>query len=339
MSSSTTEIFNVDVVKGTIEAVGDDFNSLSTVIQTVNSKVADALGSPDKAMYGDAGKKVLATWDENCSTLNEFIKIFGNWSSMVVSIGNNYGNLQEGTAIVQDADKEAFNIIANNTKSSWLKSSSAKDAYQSPENTNTDNSDLNRAKETLKASYIKQYNEMIEKKEKRQAEIKEQKVSTSSYAIEPHSGINNEERARRLQIVGGETGSKAEQDSKMVTINVPYWDGNQESTFQLTVNNAIADNYINVFKELTALKYTVKPSCTAAYDYYHTPRPSGAPSDHTLGTAIDINWDNNWNTGDGSSYSVRGKEDVINAFAKQGFYWGGDWRSSKDDMHFSFTGF
>ena len=35
-----------------------------------------------------------------------------------------------------------------------------------------------------------------------------------------------------------------------------------------------------------------------------------------------------------------GREDVIEVFAKQGFYWGGDWSSSKvDDMHFTFAGY
>ena len=62
------------------------------------------------------------------------------------------------------------------------------------------------------------------------------------------------------------------------------------------------------------------------------------PLQNTLGSAVDLNWDNNWDTGDGSSYSIRGKEAVIEAFASEGFYWGGDW-TNPDDMHFTFTGY
>ena len=162
--------------------------------------------------------------------------------------------------------------------------------------------------------------------------------ASSEYAVTPHSGISEEERAARVAMVGGECGSQAEQDSKMSTIEVPYWDGTQEQTMKLTVNSNLTSNYQNVFRQLADMHWTVDPNRTGAYDYNHTPRPSGAPSDHTLGSAIDINWDNNWNTGDGSSAAVRGNEQVINAFASQGFYWGGDW-SHPDDMHFSFTGY
>ena len=164
-------------------------------------------------------------------------------------------------------------------------------------------------------------------------------ATPSQYAITPHTGISEEERAARVAMVGGECGSREEQDSKMTTIEVPYWDGQQEQTMKLTVNSNLVDNYQNVFRQLTDMHWTVDSSRTGAYDYDHTPRPSGAPSDHTLGSAIDINWDNNWNTGDGSSAAVRGNEQVIEAFASQGFYWGGDWTSTKDDMHFTFTGY
>lgn len=163
-------------------------------------------------------------------------------------------------------------------------------------------------------------------------------LANSSYAVTPHSLIDSETRAARIALCGGECGSEAEQNAKMETIQVPYWNGQEESTMNITVNRSIVDNYRNAFAKLAKMKYTVLPEITGAYDYYHTPRPSGAPSDHTLGTALDINWDHNWNTGDGSEHSVRGKEDVIAVFASEGFYWGGDW-SNPDDMHFCFTGY
>lgn len=163
-------------------------------------------------------------------------------------------------------------------------------------------------------------------------------TTSSQYAIAPHSTMTDDGRGERLALVGGECGSEAEQDAKMTTISVPYWDGSSQQTMNLTVNKNLTSNFTNAFQKLADMHYTVLPECTGAYDYNHTPRPSGAPSDHTLGSVVDINWDHNWDTGDGSEYSVRGNEDVINAFASEGFYWGGDW-SHADDMHFTFTGY
>ena len=155
---STSEIFNPNQVKGTIEGIGNDFEQLSSLIQKVNGTVTTALGSPDNAMYGDAGNKVLATWDENCSTLNEFTKIFGSWSSMVVAIGNEYGNLQEGTAIVQEGDKDAFNTIANANKSSYLKTADAMEAYKGSTVTYKDKDNIDNTKTmSLKDGLVRSY--------------------------------------------------------------------------------------------------------------------------------------------------------------------------------------
>ena len=135
---STTEIFNLNSVKSTMSSIEGEFETLSTKIGEINSEITTALGSPDEAMYGDAGNKVLATWDENCSTLNSFIKIFDSWSSLVSNMATEYGELESGTAKVQDEDKEALNTIAKANKSSWLKTDEAKKAYVGSESTYKD---------------------------------------------------------------------------------------------------------------------------------------------------------------------------------------------------------
>ena len=156
-------------------------------------------------------------------------------------------------------------------------------------------------------------------------------VTPSEYAIEPHSRISESERNKRIAMLGGSD------SSNMTKIEVPYWDGSQERTMTLTVNKNIAQNYQNAFREIADMKWTINPSVTAAYNH-RTTRSGSRLSDHAYGGAVDVNWDHNFNTGDGSSAAVRGNEAVIEAFARQGFYWGGDWKSSKDDMHFTFTG-
>ena len=57
---STTEIFNLNSVKSTMSSIEGEFETLSTKIGEINSEITTALGSPDEAMYGDAGNKVLA---------------------------------------------------------------------------------------------------------------------------------------------------------------------------------------------------------------------------------------------------------------------------------------
>jgi hypothetical protein len=70
-----------------------------------------------------------------------------------------------------------------------------------------------------------------------------------------------------------------------------------------------------------------------------------------LGVAIDINWEENyectidgtattgkyWKPGE-DAYSIPADGDVVKAFTKYGFGWGGTWRTKKDYMHFSYFG-
>ena len=156
-------------------------------------------------------------------------------------------------------------------------------------------------------------------------------VSPSADAIEPHSRISESERNARIAAIGGAD------SSNMTKIEVPYWDGNQEQTMSLTVNKNLAQNYQNAFRQVADLKWAIDPSTTAAYNH-RTTRSGSRLSDHAYGSAVDVNWSHNFDTGDGSSAAVRENEAVIEAFASQGFYWGGDWQSSKDDMHFTYTG-
>ena len=138
----------------------------------------------------------------------------------------------------------------------------------------------------------------------------------------------------------GVKGSSEEQQSAYITtITVPIWDGNQETTMNLSVNKYLVDNYQAVFRELTDIKFPIIASQTGAYNY-RAVASSGRLSDHGFGSAIDVNWDHNPQYGypDNTQYGIN--ESVIKAFAKQGFYWGGDWDvSSLDPMHFSWCGY
>ena len=80
-------------------------------------------------------------------------------------------------------------------------------------------------------------------------------------------------------------------------------------------------------------------------------RGDGSSSEHCLGTALDINWEENymctksgapltgsyWKPGE-DAYSIPANGEVVRIFAKYGFGWGGTWNSKKDYMHFSYFG-
>ena len=164
----------------------------------------------------------------------------------------------------------------------------------------------------------------------------------SSSAITPHSVATNEiynQRKNQIMPEGVKKTKQVQELAYMQTITVPIWDGTQETTMNLRVNKYLVDNYQAVFKELTELKFPILSSETAAY-VYRTVRSSGRLSDHGFGSAIDVNWTHNPQYGypDNTQYGIT--EDVIKAFAKQGFYWGGDWSTdSLDPMHFSWCGY
>lgn len=144
-------------------------------------------------------------------------------------------------------------------------------------------------------------------------------------------------------------------EASMQTLEVNVWqiDANGKkvaSTLPLTVNSLIADRVQAVFDEIFAGDEKFPIYSLGAYAW-RNPMASGRYSEHNLGTAIDINPDHNYCLySDGSTvgecylpyespYSITPYGDVVRAFEKYGFTWGGDaWKHPKDYMHFSYLG-
>ena len=143
--------------------------------------------------------------------------------------------------------------------------------------------------------------------------------------------------------------TQSEAEPLMVTVTVPVWrlSGGEKvsSTASFKVHNAIADKIKLVFEEIYNgdEKFPIKDVGGYAW--------RGGRSEHNGGTAIDINYAENYciyNNGNviGSywkpyedPYSITPHGDVVNAFERHGFTWGGDaWRNPKDYMHFSYLG-
>lgn len=143
--------------------------------------------------------------------------------------------------------------------------------------------------------------------------------------------------------------TKEEADALMTTVTVPVWrikDGNKvSSTAEITVHHLIADKIKLVFEEIYNGEEKFPFKDIGGYAW------RGGRSEHNSGTAVDINYNENyclykdgttvgeyWKPGE-DSYSITPYGDVVKAFEKYGFTWGGDsWAHPKDYMHFSYLG-
>lgn len=135
----------------------------------------------------------------------------------------------------------------------------------------------------------------------------------------------------------------------MTEISVPVWDfADSSQTTKITkyvslfVNANMADTIQAIFEEIYngSEQFPIKE--VGCYRW----EPG---SEHMPGLAIDINSYENYEcTLDGTAtagaywkpgedpYSIPADGDVVNAFRKYGFGWGGNWNSKKDYMHFSY---
>lgn len=136
----------------------------------------------------------------------------------------------------------------------------------------------------------------------------------------------------------------------LVTVQVEALDKNGNPYKKsLTVHKAIAQDVIDIFKE-------IKDAGFRAYDiggYYWRGMAANSSkrSHHSYGVAIDINPNENYMVKNGKTYggslwspstniySFGPDSVVVKAFQKRGWVWGGNWNSSKDYMHFSYTGY
>ncbi len=138
----------------------------------------------------------------------------------------------------------------------------------------------------------------------------------------------------------------------MVTVTIDVWkidsSGNKyPSTLSLKVNKNLEAPIKAIFAEIFSgdEKFPIKTIDGYAWR-------SNTRSEHRLGLAVDINPNENcmvlkdgrivsgsyWRPGS-DPYSIPANGDVVNAFKRFGFTWGGNaWRSCNDYMHFSYFG-
>ncbi len=143
--------------------------------------------------------------------------------------------------------------------------------------------------------------------------------------------------------------NKEEADALQVDVTVPVWrvkNGKKyEGAVTLVVHKDIAERVELVFEDIFNGEEKFPIKSIGAYAW------RGDGGEHNGGTAIDINADENYCLyGNGTiigkywrpyedEFSITPYGDVVNAFEKYGFTWGGDaWRNPRDYMHFSYLG-
>lgn len=103
-----------------------------------------------------------------------------------------------------------------------------------------------------------------------------------------------------------------------------------------TLNASVAGRFKGFINALTATGYKIKTA--GSYADRDQANGSGQKSLHAYGLAIDINAfgaGNSYNPGNAGVHQTNLPKGISALAAKYGLVWGGDWRNSKDYMHFS----
>ncbi len=171
------------------------------------------------------------------------------------------------------------------------------------------------------------------------------------------SGNDLSEKERRIFPNGAYYQTKEEAEPNMKEVAVPVWvltSGGEKKSSQkkITVHSSLAEEVVSIFTEIynDPSQFPVKD--VGGYCWRST--ASGNISQHSYGTCIDINYNENyyvkpdgtpitgsyWKPGE-DPYSIAEDSIVVKTFAKYGWKWGGNaWGDgySKDYMHFTYLG-
>ncbi len=143
--------------------------------------------------------------------------------------------------------------------------------------------------------------------------------------------------------------SSQEMQKYLTKVTVPVVDINgNRKMIGLTVHQAIAGDVAKIYQQIADAGFPIKD--TYCYSWRGMAGNRQTTSHHSYGVACDINANENYMIKNGSvisgsfwkpgvsPYSIVPNGPVVRAFSQYGWGWGGNWNSSKDYMHFSFTG-
>lgn len=180
-------------------------------------------------------------------------------------------------------------------------------------------------------------------------------TNTENTTAVPAQNLN--EKEARIFPCGYYFQTEEEAASYMVEVTVPVWhlteSGEKVSSQKyITVNQALADDVVSIFTEIYNDPSQFPIKNVGGYSWRNT--SGGRISQHSYGSCIDINWEENyyvepdgtpitgthWKPGE-DPYSIAEDSIVVTTFAKYGWAWGGNaWseKYAKDYMHFTYLG-
>ena len=106
------------------------------------------------------------------------------------------------------------------------------------------------------------------------------------------------------------------------------------------VHRRAAANFRGFLDELAAKPYAIRQRDTGAYNHRFNVNDPKRLSEHSWGTAVDVNWTSNpLGTYDGCQMTTDMPADITGLAERWGLRWGGNFSCrSKDPMHFEVTG-
>ncbi len=165
-------------------------------------------------------------------------------------------------------------------------------------------------------------------------------------------GIVNGSKDEKLKFLfpDGLPTSSAEMQKYLTPISITAYDAEgRPRTFNTSVHKAVANDVQNAMQEIVDAGFPI--NSFYCYSWRGMAGNRNTTSHHSYGVACDINPTQNymirngqiisgsyWRPGE-DPYSITPNGVVVTTFAKYGWIWGGSWTSSKDYMHFSFTGY
>ena len=174
---------------------------------------------------------------------------------------------------------------------------------------------------------------------------------------DPDWRVQGENQAKYLRLFGSADQrrftTKSEADARMKEVTVPVWHldpstgERASSACTFTIHEALADDMTAIFTAIYEDPEQFPIKNIGGYRW-----TDAAKGEHNCGTAVDINWEENYQiydsgqVGAGSHwlpgedpFSIPADGSVVRIFAQYGYSWGGTaWAGSRDYMHFSYMG-
>lgn len=262
-------------------------------------------------------------------------KVYSPWSTVVSS----------KKKLSKTTIKSAKCVTGSSAKVSWKKTTGAQgyEIYKC-ETKNGTYTYAGKAKGGSKTSYtVKKLQSGVKYYFKVRAYRKSgSKICYGAFSTVKKETVSDSQRLAFLFPHGVPT-TKAQMEKYLVTITVPIKDENGvPSTMQLRVHKNLTKEFMGAFLDMYAIGFPVRAEDTDTYNW-RSMASGRNRSHHSYGCVVDLNWNSNPMIGvtDGKyqpgvdPYSVT--PEVVAIWKKHGFYWGGDWKSSKDYMHFTYT--